>query len=285
VRNLNSQKGFTLIELLIVITIILVLAVAIYFAVKPFQRLADARDNQRVSSTISIRKAIRLFRIDNKGDNPVGLDSTPRMIGTATTGCDVTFSWQGETITTDPACLDLSTQLRPYLYTIPTDPQGGSASKTFYVVRTYGVGNIIDVMAPHLENNSTDTSDPSAPDPSPSPSPSIAPTPSPSPSPSPQVTAGLAIYSDTKKKYCARITVTNSGSVDVSSWQVILNMNESNLASSTHATFTLNNGMYTVTPQASNSHIAVGGSISDVTFCGDKTGTNYQPEIISASGS
>jgi len=45
----SKQKGFTLIELLVAITIVAILAVSVFVALNPAQRLKDAKRNEILS--------------------------------------------------------------------------------------------------------------------------------------------------------------------------------------------------------------------------------------------
>ncbi len=85
-----KNSGFTLVELLIVIAIIAVLAALIFVALNPLQRFRDARNAKRKQDIISIADAIRLYQVSHGGQLPIGLDSNWRMLGTDTSGCDVT---------------------------------------------------------------------------------------------------------------------------------------------------------------------------------------------------
>ena len=129
--NKNLEKGFTLIELLVVITIIAALAVTVFVALNPGQRLKDARDARRTSDVDSVLTAIHQYIVDNKGQAPTGLTTTEMQLGTATSGCAVAT---GGCNVTAAACLDLSGALAKYLKSIPTDPLNGTASTTGYSV-------------------------------------------------------------------------------------------------------------------------------------------------------
>jgi prepilin-type N-terminal cleavage/methylation domain-containing protein len=127
-----SNKGFTLIELLVVITIIATLAVVVYVALNPGQRLKDTRDARRTSDMDSILTALHQYIIDNDSTSPGGLSTVEQQLGTATSGCAVST---GGCSVTAAACLDLSTPLAKYLKTIPVDPLGSptyAAGKTGY---------------------------------------------------------------------------------------------------------------------------------------------------------
>ena len=86
---MDNKNGFTLIELLIVIAIIVIIAVIIFVALDPALRFASARNTTRWQETDSILNAILKFQADHDGDLPAGIDTNLRMIGTATSGCDI----------------------------------------------------------------------------------------------------------------------------------------------------------------------------------------------------
>ncbi|MDA2922330.1 prepilin-type N-terminal cleavage/methylation domain-containing protein [Patescibacteria group bacterium AH-259-L07] len=94
-----EQPAFTLIELLIVIAVIAIVAGVVYVALNPLQRLQDARDAQRRQDISAIVDAIRLYQIVNAGQMPAGIDGNWQMLGTDTTGCNVTCGLSG-TLTT-----------------------------------------------------------------------------------------------------------------------------------------------------------------------------------------
>lgn len=128
------QKGFTLIELLVVIAIVVALSVAVFVALNPGQRLKDARDARRVSDVDSILTAVHEFIVDNQGSSPSGLNATEKQLGTGASGCAIATG--GCTVVTT-ACLDLSTDLAPYLKSMPIDALGGTtytAAKTGYSI-------------------------------------------------------------------------------------------------------------------------------------------------------
>ncbi|MFH1790264.1 MAG: LamG-like jellyroll fold domain-containing protein [bacterium] len=84
-----NKRAFTLIELLIVIAIIAVLAGVIFVALNPLQRFRDARNSRRVTDVLAIADAVRIYQFGHGGQLPTGLDGIFRMLGTATTGCDI----------------------------------------------------------------------------------------------------------------------------------------------------------------------------------------------------
>jgi prepilin-type N-terminal cleavage/methylation domain-containing protein len=136
-----KNNGFTLIELLVVITIISTLAVVVFVALNPGERLRDARDARRTSDVDSLLTAMHEYIIDNNSTYPAGLSTVEQQLGTAASGCAVAT---GGCTVTATACLDLSTPLATYLKSIPTDPTTGTAAETGYsaVVNSSGIVTI-----------------------------------------------------------------------------------------------------------------------------------------------
>lgn len=151
-----SSKGFTLIELLLVVTIIALLAISVFVALNPAQRLKDTKNARRSADVDTILTAIHSYIIDNKGTLPTGLSTgmAEAQLGTAASGCALTSATKSPSCNvTTAACLDLSTVLAAYLSKIPIDPSGydgnvsstpdasASAAKTNYsvVVDTNGI--------------------------------------------------------------------------------------------------------------------------------------------------
>lgn len=82
-----------------VIGIIGVLAGAVFVALNPPRRFAQARNAQRESDVISILNAILSYQLDNDGQLPTGISDTFKMIGSDASGCNVTCGQEqaGET--------------------------------------------------------------------------------------------------------------------------------------------------------------------------------------------
>jgi prepilin-type N-terminal cleavage/methylation domain-containing protein len=143
-RLRRFSKGFTLIELLVVIAIIAALAVVVFVALNPAQRLKDSRDARRTSDVDSILTAVHEYIVDNKGALPTGLTTsmTETQLGTSATACTVSTGGCAATAT---ACVDLSTPLAKYLKTIPVDPSGTAAKTNYSIV--VDANNIVTVKA------------------------------------------------------------------------------------------------------------------------------------------
>ena len=127
-KELSAKKGFTLIELLVVIAIIATLAVVVFVALDPATRFAQARNSRRWSDVNNTMTAIHEYIVDNGGTYPSGITTTEQQLGTCTSG--------GATLCTGAAaaCTDLSSDLAPYLKTMPLDPRNGTAETTGYSV-------------------------------------------------------------------------------------------------------------------------------------------------------
>mgnify|MGYP001559241742 CR=1 FL=1 len=127
------NRGFTLIELLIVITIIATLAVTVFVALNPAQRLKDAKDARRTSDVDTILTAIHAAIVDNKGSVPTNLPAagTERQLGTGSSvDCATALTANGCNTPASTACTDLmanvAIDLIPYLKSMPIDPSGGT---------------------------------------------------------------------------------------------------------------------------------------------------------------
>ncbi len=84
--------------------------------------------------------------------------------------------------------------------------------------------------------------------------------------------------------YCANVTVTNTGTAAITTWQVVINLNQSTARAPWSATGTTSGGQMTNGPLAWNAAIAPGGTTS-YGFCATASGTNYHPALVSVSGS
>lgn len=145
--KLNKNKsGFTLIELLIVISVISALAVAVFVALNPGQRLKDARDARRVTDVDTILSAIHAYIVDNKGTLPTGLTTSmvEKQLGTAVTGCIIATGGCAVAATAD--CVDLATPMAKYLKTMPLDPLNGTAALSKYSV-IVDANNLVTIKA------------------------------------------------------------------------------------------------------------------------------------------
>lgn len=148
-RNLK-QSGFTLIELLVALTIVTILAVAVYAALNPAQRLEDSKDARRAADTSEILTAIHQSIVDNKGTYPTNLPTTETQMGTGAAGCALSTTHCTIAAT---ACVNLMTgtqNLTNYLASMPIDPVGGTtadATKTGYSVVRNATSGIVTVKA------------------------------------------------------------------------------------------------------------------------------------------
>lgn len=152
---LKAKKGFTLIELLIVIAIIAILAVIVFVALDPVTRFKKARDAQRQTAVTAVLDAVKLNQVDNNGTYLAAVAALTAdqyyTIGTCAAGGDSGCTAQ----TTQAACADITGLVTSnHLSAVPTDPNGGTASKTDYYIKRAG-GGVITVGACDPENAST----------------------------------------------------------------------------------------------------------------------------------
>lgn len=149
-RNLTS--GFTLIELLVVTSIIAALAIVVFAALNPPQRIRDANDARRRTDVDSLLISIHQYIVDNDGALPTGMSTSmaEQQLGTGLSACEIS---DGGCDTNLGACIDLSAPLAPYLKTIPVDPVFGTTSSTYYTVAVDS-NNIVTVRACGAEASS-----------------------------------------------------------------------------------------------------------------------------------
>lgn len=132
----SAKSGFTLIELLVVIGIIIILAAVVFVALNPAKRYADARNSNRYSDVNAILSAVHSCIVDNDGSlTTCGIaDTSSHVLGVGGTA------------------LDLSTELAPYLKSMPLDPKTGTTADSGYSIQA-DTNNMITVTADDAENS------------------------------------------------------------------------------------------------------------------------------------
>ena len=155
------RKGFTLIELLLVIAVIVALAITVFVALNPAQRLAEARDAKRVSDMSSFQDAMQLYQNDAAfagqvpflGTSGTIYISVPDPTATTTAGSNCA----GLALTGSYHCAASSTYQMvngtgwiPVNFTsvsstpfsqLPIDPVNTTSSGEYYEYATDGAGN------------------------------------------------------------------------------------------------------------------------------------------------
>jgi len=135
----------------VVIAIIAILAVVVFVALNPAGRFADARNARRWSDVNSILTGIHEFIVDNDGAYPGALAAgmAQTQLGSAASGCG------DDACGTVAACENLSTDLAPYLKSIPIDPSlAATSTETHYSVAVDANG-IVTVTACDAEAGET----------------------------------------------------------------------------------------------------------------------------------
>lgn len=143
-----SRSGFTLIELLLVIGIIAILASIVIVAINPKKQLGDARDTQRRADVNTILNAISQYTVDNKGNLPTCIDTTPTEI------C------QTDAASCANLCdLSVLTNSGTYLVKMPVDPQvnAGTGGTHYQVFRNANGRITVQAQAPENTTSITVT--------------------------------------------------------------------------------------------------------------------------------
>ncbi len=96
------------------------------------------------------------------------------------------------------------------------------------------------------------------------------------------LSASIALSSDWGAGYCANVTLTNTGTSAITTWQVVINLNQATAGAPWSATATSSGGQMTNGPLSWNAAIAPGGTTS-YGFCATATGTNYKPTLVSVT--
>lgn len=162
---IKKTKGFTLIELLVVIAIIAILAAAVFVAVNPARRFAEANNAKRWTDVTAILNAVLTYVVDNNGSMPSGLNAysgTGYIVGYDAAGCDAgcpAATTYG--VTTTVACLPIGASLvsTGYLSATPTDPAVGTDdSNTLYFIHRNNLGIVtVGACSPEAEGGTTPT--------------------------------------------------------------------------------------------------------------------------------
>lgn len=92
-----KKRGFTLLEILLVVAAIAILAGIVIVAINPGKQLGAARNAARQSDVNAILNSIYQFGLDHNGVFPVAIDTSLRMLGTSSGGCNVSCGGTGGT--------------------------------------------------------------------------------------------------------------------------------------------------------------------------------------------
>jgi len=79
--QVNRKEAFTLIEVLIVVVILAILASIVIFAINPGRQIAQANNAQRDNDVKAILDAVYQYTVDNRGDYPAVIPTSPTSIG------------------------------------------------------------------------------------------------------------------------------------------------------------------------------------------------------------
>jgi prepilin-type N-terminal cleavage/methylation domain-containing protein len=140
----NKQQGFTLIEVLLVVAIIAILAGIVILAINPNKQLGDTRNSQRQADVNTILNAAYQYSIDNQGNLPSTITTTPTDIcGTHASDCTGLIN------------LSVLSDNGKYLVAIPHDPKTGSDTGDTHYQISKDANNRVTVSAPSAEQGKT----------------------------------------------------------------------------------------------------------------------------------
>ena len=101
-----KNKGFSLVEIILVVAIIAILGAIILVTLNPPLRIKEARDSARWEEAGTIANAVAAYSVDNRASLPAGVSTDFQMIGTATSGCDVTCGTSATSTSTSATFTD-----------------------------------------------------------------------------------------------------------------------------------------------------------------------------------
>ncbi len=139
----QQEKGFTLIEVLLVVAIIAILAGIVILAINPNKQLGDTRNSQRQSDINTILNATYQYGVDNQGNLPSGITTTPT---------DICATGAGSC--TGLVDLTVLTTNGKYVVAMPKDPKTGTTTDTHYQI-SLDANNRVTVSAPDAEQGKT----------------------------------------------------------------------------------------------------------------------------------
>lgn len=162
-KKFFAPKGFTLIELLVVITIIATLAVTVFVALNPSQRLKDSKDARRTADVDSILTAIHASIVDNKGSVPTALATagTVYQLGEGTTALTCpALTGSGNCSVPAATCANLlkatdTYNLTKYLKSMPIDPTTTYSKDATGYTAVIDTNGIVTVTACGTEGSTT----------------------------------------------------------------------------------------------------------------------------------
>lgn len=97
------------------------------------------------------------------------------------------------------------------------------------------------------------------------------------------VSATITLDSNWQSGYCVTVNVANESDDAITSWNAIINLNESTVSDLWNADYTQADSQLDASNAAHNGVIAAGASTS-FGFCAAKTGASWEPAVVSASG-
>lgn len=85
----KQKSAFTILEIILVIAALVIIFGLVIIAINPAKHFAELRNSERSADINAILSAVSQYSLDNNSTFPNGIEDNLRMIGTATTGCDI----------------------------------------------------------------------------------------------------------------------------------------------------------------------------------------------------
>ncbi|MFZ1654807.1 MAG: hypothetical protein WBO92_05315 [Candidatus Moraniibacteriota bacterium] len=119
---------------LVVAGVFVVVFVAVRFILDAYWNAERLKDVQ----TITV--ALRQYAADHDGRYPADLEAEEKQLGSSSIGCEIATP---QCSVSASNCLNLATELKPYLGEIPSDPAKWDDSRTRYTVRVERGGGLL----------------------------------------------------------------------------------------------------------------------------------------------
>lgn len=142
-----SNRGFTLVQLLVSMSILLVLAVAVFLWIDPLARVGQAKDTVRTKDVNIIASALNTYAKEHNGMMPIlgTITTSKRVLCSVQAGSDLTCSGDSE------ACLVIDDDdFYKYLSQLPYDPDKSSAADSgYYLIKDSNDDLIVGACDPY----------------------------------------------------------------------------------------------------------------------------------------
>lgn len=156
--NQKSNHGFTLLSLVVTVTIVVILAAAVYVWIDPVARIGAAKNTKRRNDVLGIASALTDYMKDNKGALPLlgGVGTTTKKVL-----CSTNTSLTCGSDTDGCLIIDSDTNFTTkYLLELPIDPDKTTQADTGYYLQKSSTTDLLIVGSCDTYGSSTITYSP-----------------------------------------------------------------------------------------------------------------------------